>query len=145
MIQTDHAAIAVRNLAQSQSFYERLGGITLSRPSKKFVEIELGDLRLHLVKMQKIDVRELVESELSEAGCPRIDHLCLKVGSMAEMKELKLRAEGHPACQRWALFSIIDSPPLGQFGESVEKTQPLKCMYLRDPDGISIEVRCYAE
>ena len=66
----DHVAFTVKDLAVNRAFYEYLGGRVVSRPSPGFMEIVLGEIRLHLIPDAGATTRQ--------PRSPRIDHLCLR-------------------------------------------------------------------
>ncbi|MBX3232250.1 MAG: VOC family protein [Labilithrix sp.] len=132
----DHVALTVKDLAVSRGFYEYLGGRVVSKPSKAFMEIVLGEIRLHLVP---------AEGDTKAATAPRIDHLCLRVGSVDDLTSVEARVNAHPLLQGRAPCHVEDSPPLGEGGkEHAEERPPRKTLYFEDPDGIRLEVRAYS-
>jgi catechol 2,3-dioxygenase-like lactoylglutathione lyase family enzyme len=134
----DHVALTVRNLEVTREFYESLGGRVVSLPSTAFMEIVLGEIRLHLVPAGEGDVAE------RSAGA-RIDHLCLRVASTEVLVAVQEMLNEHPLLVGRARCHVEDSPPLGEGGEThVEERPPRKTLYFEDPDGIRLEVRAYA-
>lgn len=132
----DHVALTVKDLGVSRDFYEYLGGRVVSRPSPGFMEIVLGDIRLHLIP----------DSHATDAEhrSSRIDHLCLRVKSLADLGEVEKLINSHPALANKPC-EIEDSPPLGEGGkEHCEERPPRKTLYFEDPDGIRLEVRAYS-
>ena len=134
---SDHIALAVRDLAASRRFYEALGGRTVSKPSPHFLEIMLGEQRLHLLPEASRDV--------AADDSIRIDHFCVAVESVAALEAyaayLRLLPElaGRP-------IAVTESEALGEgLGDHCEERPPLKTLYFADPDGIRIEVRAYRE
>lgn len=137
MLRSDHTALAVKNLGLSREFYEFLGGRVVSKPSPHFVEIMLGDLRLHIVRAPE------PEERVSEKA-PRIEHFCLSVDSTHELEKLRDRVNGCELIKHMGPFEIQESPPLGEgFAGHAEQRPPNRTLYMKDPDGIMIEVRCY--
>ena len=135
MIKHDHIALAVADFAKSLDFYLVLGAKVISKPSVKFVEILLGDVRLHLILSK--------DKEASQSSHPRLDHLCLGVESLVELTELAKRLNETAAGQKYGPFLIQESPPLGPGLTHSEERPPLATLYFRDPDGIGLEARCY--
>jgi len=134
----DHVALTVRDLDASREFYEYLGGRVVSRPSPGFLEIVLGEIRLHL-----LPEADPVTGEPTRG--PRIDHLCLRVSSLDALALVEERINGHPRLRDRAPCVIEDSPPLGEGGKQhVEEFPPRKTLYFEDPDGIRLEVRAYS-
>jgi catechol 2,3-dioxygenase-like lactoylglutathione lyase family enzyme len=134
----DHVALTVRDLQVSREFYEDLGGRVVSRPSPAFMEIVLGDIRLHLVRAERG----------TEPGKPasRIDHLCLRVPSVADLALLEGMINAHPLVRGRPPCHVEESPPLGaDRKEHCEERPPQKTLYFEDPDGIRLEVRAYAK
>lgn len=133
----DHVALTVKDLSVSRSFYEFLGGRVVSKPSNAFMEIVLGEIRLHLTP----------EAETTADGPrveSRIDHLCLRVGSVDALAELQDQLNAHPLLVSRAKCEVEDSPPLGAGGKDhAEERPPQKTLYFEDPDGIRLEVRAY--
>lgn len=132
----DHVALTVKDLGVSRAFYEHLGGRVVSRPSTGFMEIVLGEIRLHLVPDSgATDVQR---------RSPRIDHLCLRVATLDDLSAVEKLLNAHPALAGRPC-EIEDSPPLGEGGkEHCEERPPRKTLYFQDPDGIRLEVRAYA-
>lgn len=132
----DHVALTVKDLGVSRDFYEHLGGRVVSRPSASFMEIVLGEIRLHLIPDR--------EANDVQRRSPRIDHLCLRVASLDDLTAVEKLINAHPAlvgrpCE------IEDSPPLGEGGKDhCEERPPRKTLYFEDPDGIRLEVRAYS-
>jgi catechol 2,3-dioxygenase-like lactoylglutathione lyase family enzyme len=121
----------VKDLEVSREFYEFLGGRVVSKPSSGFMEIVLGEVRLHLIP----------NGHLADGHDerPRIDHLCLRVGSVEDLMSVQKRISPRSPCE------VEDSPPLGQGGKKhVEEYPPRKTLYFEDPDGIRLEIRAYA-
>ncbi len=137
MLRSDHTALAVKNLGLSREFYEFLGGRVVSKPSPHFIELLLGDLRLHIVRAPDPDLKQ---SELA----PRIEHFCLSVDTTAELERLCDQVNGCELIKHMGPFEIQESPLLGaSFADHAEQHPPRKTLYLRDPDGIMLEIRCY--
>ena len=133
----DHVALTVRDLEVSREFYEYLGGRVVSRPSRGFMEIVLGDIRLHLVPDEGATQKK--------ARAPRIDHLCLRVSSLEVLNEVERHVNAHPLLARKRPCVVEDSPPLGDGGKDhCEERPPRKTLYFQDPDGIRLEVRAYS-
>ena len=135
MIKHDHIAIAVANFEKSLDFYLTLGAKVVSKPSEKFVEIVLGDVRLHLILSR--------DKAVSQSAHPRLDHLCLGVDSLSELTDLAKKLNKTAAGQTFGPFLIQESPPLGPGQTHSEESPPLATLYFRDPDGIGLEARCY--
>ena len=136
MFKADHTAVAVTDLDDSRAFYtDELGGVVVSKPSRRFVEILLGDVRLHLVQAE----------EPGEPGHgPRIDHVCLRVETLEELDHLCRRLNASRRVARRGPYRVVESPPLGEGGgEHAEERPPTRTLYFYDPDGVGIEVRCY--
>lgn len=132
----DHVALTVKDLDVSRSFYEYLGGRVVSRPSTGFMEIVLGEIRLHLIP-------DHAATDVQHRST-RIDHLCLRVRSLADLAEVEKLLNAHPALVDHPC-EIEDSPPLGEGGkEHCEERPPRKTLYFQDPDGIRLEVRAYS-
>lgn len=136
MFRVDHAALAVQSLSRSRAFYEYLGGKVVSRPSELFVEIMLGDLRLHLVKAENGDK--------APVGSGGIDHLCVSVETLEQLETVRDLINGCPLLEGKGPFAIQESPKLSsdQCGHA-EQRPPRRTLYARDPDGIALEIRCY--
>lgn len=138
MFRADHAALAVKSLSRSRSFYEYLGGKVISKPSPNFVEVMLGNLRLHLVQA----VGETSDKRCE--GTQGIDHLCVSVDSLAELTAVCHLLNSCSLLAGFGPFAIQESPPLGDgFQDHAEERPPLRTLYAHDPDGISLEIRCY--
>lgn len=136
VFKTDHTALAVGDLCASSAFYQYLGGVVVSKPSPHFVEILLGDLRLHLVRA--------TGEPAPSAARTGIDHFCLAVADIATLEEVCIRINNYPALAGRGPFAIEDSSPLGaDLVEHSEQRPPLKTLYMQDPDGINIEIRTY--
>jgi len=135
LIKHDHIAIAVSNFEKSLEFYLALGAKIVSIPSDKFVEIVLGDIRLHLILAE--------ESSSTQLDTPRLHHLCLCVDSFTELQLLTNQINNSTAGQKFGPFLIQESPPLGPNQTHCEERPPLATLYFRDPDGIDFEARCY--
>jgi catechol 2,3-dioxygenase-like lactoylglutathione lyase family enzyme len=166
MFRHDHVALTVRDLQISREFYEYLGGHVVSKPSPAFMEIVLGEIRLHLVRRaagEKLDAivaatertpstagratdaaTDAATAEQEEAAeKQRIDHLCLRVSSIDDLASIRDRINAHPTLRGRAPCTLIDSPPLGE-GKHLEELPPRKTLYFEDPDGIRLEVRAYS-
>jgi catechol 2,3-dioxygenase-like lactoylglutathione lyase family enzyme len=127
----DHVALAVKDLEVSREFYEFLGGRVVSKPSSAFMEIVLGEIRLHLIPN--------ADGAGGDHERPRIDHLCLRVASVEDLLSVQKMISPRSPCE------VEDSPPLGEGGkEHVEECPPRKTLYFEDPDGIRLEIRAYA-
>jgi catechol 2,3-dioxygenase-like lactoylglutathione lyase family enzyme len=140
VIKHDHIALAVTNFEKSLEFYLTLGARVVSKPSDKFVEIVLGDVRLHLILASH---QSPSPSNPSPFDHPRLHHLCLAVDSLTELQDLSLRLNNTKAGQKYGPFLIQESPPLGPGKTHSEERPPLATLYFRDPDGIGLEARCY--
>ena len=133
----DHIALTVRDLDVSREFYEYLGGRVVSRPSRGFMEIILGEIRLHLVPDEGATSKN--------ARTARIDHLCLRVASLEALSEVEKHVNAYPRFAGRSPCEVEDSPTLGEGGKDhCEERPPRKTLYFRDPDGIRLEVRAYA-
>jgi catechol 2,3-dioxygenase-like lactoylglutathione lyase family enzyme len=133
----DHIALTVKDLQVSRDFYEYLGGKVVSRPSPGFMEIVLGELRLHLVPDEGATQKT--------QRAPRIDHLCLRVSSLDELTAVEKHVNAHPSLVGRHPVEVEDSPPLGEGGvDHCEERPPRKTLYFQDPDGIRLEVRAYS-
>lgn len=141
MFRHDHVALAVRDLNVSRDFYEHLGGHVVSRPSAAFMEIVLGEIRLHLVRRGQQELDGAPPGRTPDGQ--RIDHLCLRVASLDDLVCVRDRLNAHPALRGRAPCALVDSPPLGD-GNHVEELPPQKTLYFEDPDGIRLEVRAYS-
>lgn len=138
MFKADHIALAVADLGRSRAFYEALGGRVVSRPSPHFVELMLGNLRLHIVP------RDQVSGPDSARPPVGLDHFSVSVDSVAALERLRDFLNTCPVVERFAPFAIEDSEMLGQgLAEHAEERPPAKTLYAKDPDGITLEVRCY--
>ena len=135
MLKHDHIALAVSNFDQSLEFYLALGARVVSKPSEKFVEILIGEVRLHLILAK--------EPGKALANHPRLDHLCLGVDSIAELNQLAKNLNKTAAGLKHGPFLVQESPPLGPGQTHAEERPPLATLYFRDPDGIGLEARCY--
>lgn len=141
-IRHDHIALIVSDLERSARFYHLLGGRTVSRPSADFCEILIGELRLHLVRARTSGG----ETGRPESGTPaphRIDHICLRVGNMADLSALAALLNRSESASAFGPFRIQESPPLGPGATHCEERPPLATLYFRDPDGLGLEARCY--
>jgi catechol 2,3-dioxygenase-like lactoylglutathione lyase family enzyme len=137
MFKSDHTAFAVRDLSRSRAFYEHLGGRIVSKPSPSFVEVMLGDLRLHMV--------QATTDAPAEGGAAGIDHVCLAVEKVTDLEAVLERINAYPEIREHAHYELGDSPMLGKdFVEHAEERPPLKTLYFRDLDGIMLEIRAYA-
>lgn len=140
MFRFDHAALNVVSLARSAEFYQSLGAKVVSRPSPHFLEMVLGELRLHFVP---ISAASATNDEIY-VNHSAIDHICLRVETVEELEKLceKFNANRHIA--DFGPFEIRQSPPMGHgFQEHAEQSPPTKTLYAKDPDGIKLEVRYY--
>ena len=135
MLKHDHIALAVSNFEKSLEFYLALGAKVVSKPSEKFVEIVLGNVRLHLILSKN--------QGSSQSMSPRLDHLCLGVDNLTELTELSKKLNKTSAGQKYGPFLVQESPPLGPGQTHSEERPPLATLYFRDPDGIGLEARCY--
>jgi catechol 2,3-dioxygenase-like lactoylglutathione lyase family enzyme len=141
MLRSDHTALAVRDLDRSRAFYLNLGGRVVSKPSPNFLEIMLGDLRLHLVPTVARDGATAVDE-----GAAGIDHFCLSVASVRDLHALCERLNAFQRAIGGAPCELVGSPMLGEgFAGHAEERPPLKTLYMRDPDGIQLEIRAYAD
>jgi catechol 2,3-dioxygenase-like lactoylglutathione lyase family enzyme len=137
MFKSDHTAFAVTSLARSRAFYEHLGARVVSKPSPHFLEMMLGDLRLHMI--------EATDRATVKDGRLGIDHICVAVGSYADLVKVRDRINAFEGGSALAPFEIEDSEMLGDgMMEHAEERPPLKTLYARDPDGIVVEVRAYS-
>lgn len=137
----DHVALTVKDLAASREFYEYLGGQVVSKPSSGFMEIVLGEIRLHLVPAPE------AERANTDVALPpsRIDHLCMRVATLDALAAMQEHINKHPRIAGRAECEVEDSPPLGEGGkEHCEERPPRKTLYFNDPDGIRLEIRAYS-
>lgn len=127
--------MAVSSLERSTDFYQTLGGRVVSKSSDRFIEIIVGEVRLHLI----------LASEKNQffAQTPRIDHMCLTVASLTQLQELRDLVNKTAAATQFGPWQIQESPPLGQGETQCEERPPLATLYFKDPDGIGLEARCY--
>lgn len=135
MFKHDHIAVAVSNLKRSEEFYCALGGRVVSKPSVRFTEIIVGEVRLHLILA--------ADKNPHFVQTPRIDHLCLTVASLGQLQELRDIINKTTAAVTFGPFQIQESPPLGPNETHCEERPPLATLYFKDPDGIGLEARCY--
>jgi catechol 2,3-dioxygenase-like lactoylglutathione lyase family enzyme len=141
-IRHDHIALIVSDLERSARFYHLLGGRTVSRPSADFCEILIGELRLHLVRA-RTPHHETGRPGTGTRPAHRIDHICLQVGSQAELSDLAAVLNKSESAAAFGPFLIQQSPPLGPGATHCEERPPLATLYFRDPDGLGLEARCY--
>ena len=135
MLRFDHLALSVSDLATSAAFYESLGGRRVSKPSPHFIEIMLGELRMHLVAAEHAAAH-------GPGAC--IDHFCASVASLAELAAIRDLVNRHPSAQGHGPFEIQQSPPMdAERTGHCEERVPSHTLYFRDPDGIHVEVRLY--
>ncbi len=135
MLRFDHLALSVSDLAASAAFYEYLGGRRVSKPSPHFIEILLGELRLHLVAAEHAETH-------AQGAC--IDHFCASVASLAELTAIRDLINSHPRMQASGPFEIQQSPPMdAERTGHCEERVPSHTLYFRDPDGIHVEIRAY--
>lgn len=132
----DHIALMVADLRRSARFYQALGGEIVSKPSERFVEILLGELRLHLICAEP-------QNETGRAAARRIDHICLQVTSRRALEAVLNVLNQSESAAVHGPFQIQDSPPLGPDSTHCEQRPPLATLYFRDPDGLGFEARCY--
>lgn len=133
----DHIALTVKDLQVSREFYEYLGGRVVSRPSPGFMEIILGEVRLHLVPDEGATEKK--------PRSTRIDHLCLRVASLEALVAVEQHVNAHPSFRGRRPCAVEDSPFLGEGNrDHCEERPPRKTLYFQDPDGIRLEVRAYA-
>ncbi|MCX6124432.1 MAG: VOC family protein [Proteobacteria bacterium] len=153
-LESDHIALNVADQLRSRKFYELIGGKIVSKASPYFMEIVIGNQRLHIVtrgcatKNEKNTAPADVTVNPVIVVAPPIDHFCLRVSNLVELEALLNKLNGSPLLadqrQRSGPLKIIDSPPLGAGAEGqAEEFPPLKTLYLRDPDGVGIEIRAY--
>jgi catechol 2,3-dioxygenase-like lactoylglutathione lyase family enzyme len=135
MFRADHAALAVKNLSRSRTFYEYLGARVVSRPSTRFVEVMLGNLRLHLVQAKTFDP--------PREDAVGIDHICVSVETFADLESVRDKLNASPLIAPFGPFHIQESPPLGPGQSHSEERPPVRTLYAKDPDGIGLEIRCY--
>lgn len=138
MFRFDHIALAVSDLARSAAFYEALGAQRVSRPSPHFVELMLGELRMHLTR---------APHPTSESGSQRgncVEHFCIAVSTLDELTMLRDLINQHPLTAPRGPFAIQESPPLDAARTGhVEQHVPRHTLYFQDPDGIHLEARLY--
>src|SRR4051812_41022483 len=119
----DHVALNVKDLQVSRDFYESLGGRVVSKPSSEFMEIVLGEIRLHLVPTGGggADAASVKS---------RIAHICLRVESVEDLIYVQERINSHPLRGGRTHCEVEDSPPLGEGGSGhVEECPPRKTLY----------------
>jgi len=144
MFRHDHVALTVKDLQVSREFYEYLGGHVVSKPSPKFMEIVLGEIRLHLVRGGEGEGEGEASTTANDVAS-RIDHLCLRVGSVSDLAAIRNMLNAHPALRdRGKPCEVEESPPLGIGQDHVEEVPPQRTLYFEDPDGIRLEVRAYS-
>lgn len=142
MFHQDHVAMFVKDLAASREFYEYLGGRMVSKPSPNFLEIMLGEVRLHILPLPK----NAGAKESSNEPRIGIDHLCLRVASFEELVYMQAKINAFPSLQRHEPYVIEESPPLSSDRRThCEERPPRMTLYFEDPDGIKLEIRAYAE
>lgn len=138
MFQFDHIALTVADPARSAEFYEHLGGLRVSKPSPHFIEIMLGQVRLHITAAAAVAPAD----PDSGAG---INHFCATVSSVAQLAQLRDLINSHPQIMPHGRFEIQASPPMdaARTGHCEERV-PTHTLYFRDPDGIHVEIRTYS-
>jgi catechol 2,3-dioxygenase-like lactoylglutathione lyase family enzyme len=144
MFLQDHVALTVKNLDVSREFYESLGGRVVSKPSSAFMEIVLGEIRLHILPTRGATDPSASDTALA---APRIDHLCMRVATVDDLTAMERRINEHRlrGTRARGECKVEDSPPLGEGGKThAEERPPRKTLYFEDPDGIRLEIRAYA-
>ena len=151
--ESDHIALNVTDQLRSRKFYELIGGRIVSKASPYFMEIVIGNQRLHIVTREGVTKDEkntapAVTVNPAIVVAPPIDHFCLRVSNLVDLEALLNKLNGSPLLaderQRFGPLKIIDSPPLGAGADAqAEECPPLKTLYFRDPDGVGIEIRAY--
>lgn len=144
MFKNDHIAIFVKDVDISRHFYEYIGGRVVSQPSNKFLEILLGEVRLHILPLPDQALANQPLPAQALAGTPRLDHLCFQVESLDDLVFLQAKINSFPSPRPHEPYVIKDSPPLAMDGKShCEQRPPRKTLYFEDPDGIKLEARAY--
>jgi catechol 2,3-dioxygenase-like lactoylglutathione lyase family enzyme len=136
MFKNDHIAVYVSDLERSRHFYTTcFGAKVLSKPSSDFLELQIDEVRLHLLHTQTL------QGPPAEARhCNGIAHFCLNVHSRADLEVLRDRIRVLNPVENTPAEVKIASP----IGDShVEAIPPMHVMYFKDPDGILIEIRAY--
>lgn len=137
MFRFDHIALVVSDPERTAGFYEALGGRRVSKPSPHFIEIMLGEVRLHITP---------AETSGGPPASAGLDHFCAFVNSAEELASVRDLVNQHPSTRRHGPVEIQQSPPMdaARTGHCEERV-PTQTLYFRDPDGVQVEIRRYSE
>ena len=111
----DNIGIAVKNLAASISFYEKIGFHVAYRDETPAAMMQLGDIYLYLFQTTSQTAATRREPDLVH-NPPGIDHLSFKVQDVDVFYEqLKdtIRFEDQPADQPWGARAVSALDPDG--------------------------------
>ncbi len=116
MIQSiNNIGIAVRDLARSISFYEKLGFQVQSRDETPAASMQIGQVRLYLFKTSSQD--GIVPRDLDLVNNPPgIDHISFDVPDVDQFYEQlkgELNFEDEPADQSWGARAVSLLDPDG--------------------------------
>lgn len=143
MLQIEHIALFVEQLAPITHFYGLLGGKVTSKPSDSFVEIDLGTVSLHVMLNRKQNTYPAPKNgkELRESNLP-LDHFCFRVENESILRELEETFNSLSSLSKYRPFEIKTPQSHGP-GDHLEARPATSVLYVCDPAGNKLELRCY--
>jgi catechol 2,3-dioxygenase-like lactoylglutathione lyase family enzyme len=119
----DHLVLVVSDVERTLDWYGRHGGLAPVRAD----EWRAGEVPFPSLRVDEGTIIDLVPGLAATDGRGHLDHICLVVGSRADLDAVAADPE----------LEVVDSGP--RFGAR----GVAESVYVRDPDGLLVEFRCY--
>jgi catechol 2,3-dioxygenase-like lactoylglutathione lyase family enzyme len=119
----DHLVLVVSDIERTLDWYGRHAGLAPVRVD----EWRAGDVPFPSLRVDEGTIIDLVPGLASTDGRGHLDHICLVVGSRADLDALTADPQ----------LEVVDSGP--RFGAR----GVAESIYVRDPDGLLVEFRSY--
>jgi catechol 2,3-dioxygenase-like lactoylglutathione lyase family enzyme len=121
----DHLVLNVADVERSLAFY----GGPLGLGVERLEEWRAGKISFPSVRISPSTVIDIVQAPQGEASGSNVDHLCLVVEPLDWQEVVDSGA-----------FTVLEGP-VGRWGARGEA----QSIYVRDPDGNTVELRWYPE
>ena len=127
IVEMDHIVLNVADVERSVGFYTK----TLGLKGERLDEFRAGKVGFPSVRINDCTLIDIVRSEDSGGAVTRnLDHFCL-VSEKTDLDQLveDLKSQG----------VVVLREPVSRWGARGQATS----IYIQDPDGNEIEIRCY--